>query len=62
MATSWYFTKNGSSITEASAQYHKKEYLLKLKENVGTTKLQEEIKELLIEQQGRFLLLQKGTD
>ena len=47
MAASRYFTKKfGRSIPEASARCFKKEYLLKLKENVGTTKALEVIKEL----------------
>ena len=49
-------------MPEASAQCFKKEYLLKLKESVGTTKAQVEIKELPIKHQGRPLLLQEGTD
>ena len=62
-AASWYFTKKfGCLIPEASARRFKKEYLLKLKENVGTTKAQVEIKELPIKRQGRPLLLQEGTD
>ena len=47
MAASRYFTKKfGCSIPEASARHFKKEYLLKLKENVGTSKALEVIKEL----------------
>ena len=62
-AASRYFTKKfGRLIPEASARRFKKEYLLKLKENVGTTKAQIEIKELPIKRQGRPLLLQEGTD
>ena len=53
-AASWYFTKKfGRLIPEASARCFKKEYLQKLKENVGTTKAQVEIKELPIKRQGR---------
>ena len=61
MAVSQYFTKKfDHSIPKASARRFKKEYLLK--ENVGMTKAQEEIKEFPIKHQGRPLLLQEGTD
>ena len=63
MAASRYFTKKfGCSIPEASAQRFKKEYLLKLKENVGTSKALEVIKELPTKRQGRPLLLEETTD
>ena len=63
MAASRYFTKKFvHSIPEASARHLKKEYLLKLKENVGTSKALEVIKELPTKRQGRLFLLEETTD
>ena len=63
MAASQYFTKKfGHSIPEASARCFKKEYLLKLKENVGTSKALKASKELPTKRQGRPLLPEETTD
>ena len=63
MAASWYFTKKfGCLKSKASAQCFKKQYLLNLEENVGTTKGRVEIKELPIKCRGRPLLFQEETN
>ena len=46
-------------MPEASASCFKKEYLLKLEENIGTIKAQVEIKELPIKCQGRSFCSKK---
>ena len=54
MAASQYFTEGfGRLIPKVSTCCFKKEYLLKLEENIGTAKAQVEIKELPIKCQGR---------